>query len=111
MPAFFGKAALFRVFHSCGFWRTFSNLCVAIGLMGPLVSFWFFMNYAKQLDFTYMQQIYYFEGNLVFTLITALILALVLDKPTVALITMKEDIEIAEMTAKAYGLVTKEQML
>lgn len=55
MPVFFGKAALARVFHSCGFWRTFSNLCAAIGLMGPLVAYWFFFNYSKQLDFTYMQ--------------------------------------------------------
>jgi hypothetical protein len=47
MPAFFGKAALARVFHSCGFWRTFSNLCVAIGLCGPLVAYWFFFNYSK----------------------------------------------------------------
>lgn len=47
MPAFFGKAALVRVFHGCGFWRTFSNLCVAIGLMGPLVAYWFFFNYSK----------------------------------------------------------------
>lgn len=55
MPAFFGKAALARVFHSCGFWRTFSNICLAMGLMGPLVAYWFFFNYSKQLDFTYMQ--------------------------------------------------------
>jgi hypothetical protein len=47
MPAFFGKAALVRVSLGCGFWRTFSNLCVAIGLMGPLIAYWFFFNYSK----------------------------------------------------------------
>jgi hypothetical protein len=41
------KAALFRVFHSAGFWRAFSNLLAPIGLTAPIISLWFFLNYEK----------------------------------------------------------------
>lgn len=54
-----------------------------------------------------MQQIYYFEGNLVFTTATALILALLFDKPFLAFLNLKEDIEIAEKNSALYGLVHK----
>jgi hypothetical protein len=54
MASLLKKAALFRVFHSAGFWRAFSNLLAPIGLTAPIVSLWFFLNYEKQLDFTYM---------------------------------------------------------
>jgi len=54
-----------------------------------------------------MQQLYYFEGNLVFTTGTALILALLFDKPILAFMNLKEDIEIAHKNAPLYGLVHK----
>ena len=54
-----------------------------------------------------MQQLYYFEGNLVFTLGSALTLALMTDKPFLAFLNLKEDIEIAEKNSALYGLVHK----
>jgi hypothetical protein len=54
-----------------------------------------------------MQQLYYFEGNLVFTTATALVLALMTDKVSLALLNLKEDIEIAEKNSALYGLVHK----
>lgn len=42
-----------------------------------------------------------------FTTITALVLALLFDKPILAFLNMKEDIEIADKNAALYGLVHK----
>ena len=106
MAAMLKKAALFRVFHSAGFWRALSNLLPAVGLMAPLISLWFFLNYEKQLDFTYMQQLYYYEGNLVFTLLLAFIVALIFDRPFKALMNHGQDTAIAERDGPKFKLLT-----
>jgi hypothetical protein len=54
-----------------------------------------------------MQQLYYFEGNLVFTVMTGFVLAILFDKPMVAMLSLSEDIEISEKNAVLYGLVDK----
>ena len=52
VPMFFGKAIAFRATHGCGFWRAFRQYTVVLAVTWPMMSLWFFLNYAKQLDFT-----------------------------------------------------------
>jgi len=50
-------------------------------MLGPIVCLWFFLSTASSLNFEFLTELYYFEGNFVFTMIFVLIVGTISDLP------------------------------
>lgn len=62
-------------------WTAPSKITAAFNLMGPLVALWYFMSTSTSLNYEFLPQLYYFFGNLVFTVILALVVGTISDFP------------------------------
>jgi len=93
MPALAGKAAMFSEIFGCGMFLSLSNLCAFSSALGPVVCLWFFLSTGSPLIFQFYVQSYYWESNCFFTLVFALILAMLTEKPIYSLIQLGKDRE------------------
>jgi len=96
IPALVGKACFFRKVFGSGIWLAFSNLSATIYLIGPIMSLWYSMSVAHQIDFGFYTQQYAFDGNLVFTFIFSVIVAIMSDRPYLAFVSLPKDLKLAE---------------
>ena len=96
LPALGGKAALFSFVCGGGFFRSLSNLCAMMMVLGPIVCLWFYLSTGTALAFTYYIQQYNWDSNLFFAFVFALVFSLLTEKPFRALLALNRDREDAE---------------
>ena len=68
-----------------------------------MIAIFYFVSTQHQITVTYYMFIYYYTGNVIFSLILQATIVLMVDRPIYAIINMKTDIEEAE-NSKDYKL-------
>jgi hypothetical protein len=76
-----GKCRPLKAIFEAGFWQPFSKLVPCMNMLGPIVCLWFFLSTASSLNFEFLTELYYFEGNFVFTMIFVLMVGTISDLP------------------------------
>lgn len=77
-----GRARPLAAIFNGEMWQAPSQLAATINMTGPLVCLWYFMSTSSQLNYQFLPQVFYFFGNLVFTVILTLIIGTISEFPT-----------------------------
>lgn len=62
-------------------WQSLSKLVPCISMLSPIACLWFFLSTSSQLNYEFLTQLFYFQGNLAFTIVFTLIVGTISDLP------------------------------
>lgn len=81
MTMLVGKCRPLLAIFDAEMWQPLAKLAPCISMLGPIACLWFFLSTSSMLNYEFLTQIYYFFGNLAFTLLFTMLMGPISDFP------------------------------